>query len=762
MYKDIFQDKTGDNQNVAVIGLGRVGLPLAVFLAEKGYRVIGVDNDALRVEELQKGKVPFMEDGLEKLLKKNINQNFNVTGNLRLAAQYSQIFIITIGTPVDEFLNPVHSYVESLLNDLLPVLKYGDLIILRSTVAPGTTELIKNFIEKKSTLKVGEDIFLAFCPERIAEGKSIEELPEIPQIIGSIDQKSGKMAKDFFEKFSSKILSADSRSAELAKLYCNMYRYINFAIANEFMIVAEEQGCNIYDVLNLVNNGYKRGGLKQPGFTAGPCLYKDGFFLVNKYPFSELITISWRINEMLPCYLVDKIKKLKPVCNSKVVILGLAFKKNNDDPRNSLSYKFKKLFTSEGAEVFLHDPYILPNDLDQSLKDADIVVIGTNHDIYENILPEKIKSLVKKDCIICDVWNLLKTGKIFLSPQEINGDTIKDLMPLVVKSNSSGKRILVTGGCGFIGTEVVKKLLSRGYYVRVADDLSKPESSIKDGYDFVKVDLTNKTETERIFQGMDICINLAAKIGGIGYFHKIPATILSENNKIYSSTFEAAVKNNIERMVYCSSSMVYESTDKFPSKESDIEKIPPPVTPYGFSKLTGEWYCKAFFSEFGLKYSIVRPFNAYGINEFPGNEIGYAHVIPDLIKKILSGQYPLEILGDGSQTRCFTHVSDLAEGILTVMESEKGINEDFNLANPQELKIIDLAKILWDLCGRKEDFKVNTMESFKYDIRRRVPDVTKAKELLGWESKIRIDQGLREVVFWLKNKIESENTNFKP
>lgn len=316
------------------------------------------------------------------------------------------------------------------------------------------------------------------------------------------------------------------------------------------------------------------------------------------------------------------------------------------------------------------------------------------------------------------------------------------------------KKILVTGGCGFIGSEVVGQLIAKGYQVRVVDNLSKPESSVKKGYEFINVDLTDPFATNKVFRGVDVCINLAAKIGGIGYFHKYPATILSENNKIYSSTFEAAVKNKIKRMVYISSSMVFESTDRFPSKEEDVNKIPPPVSSYGFSKLIGEWYCKSFADQYGLKYSICRPFNAYGINEFPGEEIGYAHVIPDLVKKILNGQYPLELLGDGQQTRCFTHVSDIADGIITVMESDKAVSEDFNVASPHEIKIIDLAKLLWELCGKKKGFRAKFVRSFKYDIKRRVPDTSKMKTLLGWEAKIELEDGLKDVVLWLKGKIK--------
>lgn len=312
-------------------------------------------------------------------------------------------------------------------------------------------------------------------------------------------------------------------------------------------------------------------------------------------------------------------------------------------------------------------------------------------------------------------------------------------------------RVLVTGGAGFIGSEVVKQLLEKGYKVRVADDLSKLEANVPYGCEFLRVDLTNKSMAFKAMDGTDFCIHLAAKIGGIGYFHKYPATILSENNKIYSAVFEAALAKKIKRIVYLSSSMVFESTKSFPSKEEDLAKIPPPVSAYGFSKLVGEWYCKAFFDEFGLNYTIVRPFNAYGINESPGEEVGYAHVIPDLIKKILSGQYPLELLGDGSQTRCFTHVSDIARGIILAMESEKAINEDFNLGSEREIKMIDLARLLWKKCQMDKHFKAKFVSGFKYDIRRRVPSSKKAEKILGWKPKIKLEKELPIIIEWVKN-----------
>lgn len=312
------------------------------------------------------------------------------------------------------------------------------------------------------------------------------------------------------------------------------------------------------------------------------------------------------------------------------------------------------------------------------------------------------------------------------------------------------KKVLVTGGAGFIGSEVVGQLLKKGYQVRIADDLSKKEAKVPLGVEFIKTDLTKKTSAEKVMEDVDYCVHLAAKIGGIGYFHKYPATILSENNKLYSSVFEAAVENKIKRIIYISSSMVFESTTNFPSKEEDVRQIPPPVTSYGFSKLVGEQYCVAFKEEYGLDYTICRPFNAYGINEAPREEVGYAHVIPDLIKKCLQGQYPLELLGDGNQTRCFTHVSDIARGIIMAMESEKAVNEDFNLGSEKEVKMMDLAKEIFAYCVPGKEFKVKLVPGFKHDIRRRVPSNQKARRFLGWGEKVNLRDELPKIVKWIK------------
>ncbi len=311
-------------------------------------------------------------------------------------------------------------------------------------------------------------------------------------------------------------------------------------------------------------------------------------------------------------------------------------------------------------------------------------------------------------------------------------------------------RVVVTGGCGFIGSEVVRVLLKKGFTVRVVDNLSKRVRTPPTEAEFVQVDLTDSGATREAFDGFEYCVSLAAKVGGIGYFHKYPAAILSENNKMYSNTFENAVRCRFRQMVYVSSSMVFEATQRFPSSEDDLAVIPPPMSSYGFSKLVGEWYCKSFWEEFRLPYTILRPFNAFGINEAPEAEPGMAHVIPDLVKKMLDGQNPLEILGDGNQTRCFTHVRDIAEAIPLVLTNERALNEDFNLGSDREISIKELAFMLHRMIRPDLSFEFRTVPSHTFDVSRRVPNVTKAKKILGWTATISLEEGLPEVLEWLR------------
>jgi len=400
---------------ISVVGTGRVGLPLAIFLADLGHEVWGFDTDQNKVNIVSKGQMPFMEEGAPDLLKKYINKSLFVTTDFQNIKK-SNVIILTLGTPVDENMNPSLVQIDRAMESIKPNLRKGQLLILRSTVSPGTTEYVKSLL-KEAGFRVGVNFYLAFCPERIAEGKSLTELATLPQIVGGVEKNSTQKAADFFKTLGIQVNSADSISAELAKLFTNMYRYINFAIANEFMILAGNYHRDVYKVVDLVNKNYKRGGLALPGLTGGPCLFKDGFFLISDVPFADLIATSWKINESIPLFLIKKVRERTKLEGKKAVILGLSFKAEIDDTRESLSFKVKKALERERAKVFLHDPYVpgYQNDLDQTLKGADLIFLATNHKYYNSLDINKIKKLVSKNCIICDVWNVFKTNRIIFT-----------------------------------------------------------------------------------------------------------------------------------------------------------------------------------------------------------------------------------------------------------------------------------------------------------------------------------------------------------
>ncbi len=317
-----------------------------------------------------------------------------------------------------------------------------------------------------------------------------------------------------------------------------------------------------------------------------------------------------------------------------------------------------------------------------------------------------------------------------------------------------GKNVLVTGGAGFIGSRVVNKLVNSGANVRVVDNLSKGEASnlsdIVNEIEFLKLDLLKQENAEKSLKNIDVCFHFAAVIGGIGYFHKYPATSVRNNSILNLNLWDAAKKSK-PKMICLSSSMVFERTEIFPTPEKAVEISPPPLTGYGFSKLAAEYIAKTYFDEFKVPYVIARPFNAYGPGETPGDYVGYSHIIPDLVKKILSGQYPLEILGDGSQTRSYTYVDDLADAIIFV--AEKSENDDFNIGTGVETSVKELAEIIWKLVGIKKDIKFRNVPSFEYDVKKRVPEVKKIKSL-GWKPKTSLDEGLKITIDWLQKNLK--------
>src|ERR687885_2576070 len=314
-------------------------------------------------------------------------------------------------------------------------------------------------------------------------------------------------------------------------------------------------------------------------------------------------------------------------------------------------------------------------------------------------------------------------------------------------------RVLVTGAAGTIGAAVVRRLLGDpDFEVRVSDQRDAP-GWMREGCEVHRGDLRVLAEARKAMSGCTHVIHLAAIVGGIANFHKLPHTLTEVNNALYNAVVRAALDEDVDRFTYVSSSMVFEQAQEFPTTEDYLPRCPTPVSAYGFSKLTGEVYCRAAHAEHGLRYTICRPFNAYGPGEVPDNEPGIAHAVPDLIRKTLLGQRPLQIFGSGDQTRTLTHVDDIAEGIVAAMSHPAGENEDFNISAREELTVEQIARAVWEACGEPPDSLVlERMPSFEVDVQRRYPSVEKARELLGFEARIGVREGVAETVAWLREQ----------
>ena len=314
-------------------------------------------------------------------------------------------------------------------------------------------------------------------------------------------------------------------------------------------------------------------------------------------------------------------------------------------------------------------------------------------------------------------------------------------------------RVLVTGGAGTIGAAVVRRLTGDpDWEVRVSDQREAPAWMVET----CEVHTGNLLEPDEARVAMSGCthvIHLAAIVGGIANFHRLPHTLLEVNNGLYNAVFRAALDEDVERFTYVSSSMVFERATEFPTTEEHLLDCPAPRSAYGFSKLAGEVYCRALHDEHGLPFTICRPFNAYGPGELPDDEPGIAHMVPDLIQKVLAGQRPLQIFGSGEQTRTLTHVDDIAEGIVAAMASPAGETEDLNISASEERTVAELARVIWEACGEDPaGFELEYLPSFEVDVQRRWPSVEKARRLLGWQARVDLRGGIASTADWLRER----------
>jgi len=395
---------------VSVIGgAGHVGLPLCLVLANCNYRIYGIDSDDVKNKVIMKGKLPFIEEQGEEYLRQALKSNNLVMTSDASRIKESDIVIIVLGTPTDENLNPLISPLTQMIKSNKKNLRKGQLIILRSTVTPGTTEIIKNLLETDTKFKIGKDIFLVYAPERVFQGKAIIELQSLPQLVGAFDEKSYELAERFFSTFlQDRCFRMTPTEAEIGKLITNMARYVEFALTNEFYLIADQFGVNINKIIDACNYHYPRLNIPRPGpNVGGPCLYKDGWFLLERFPFHGIISTAFRVNEGMTMQIALKLRQVPHI--KKVAILGLTYKAGSDDVRNSLSFKLKKQL-EHIYDLVLVDPHLKDYEDIKRIKGSDAVVLMTPHEEFSDL--KKLMSLVANDeCLYVDIWGFWEVMK---------------------------------------------------------------------------------------------------------------------------------------------------------------------------------------------------------------------------------------------------------------------------------------------------------------------------------------------------------------
>jgi UDP-N-acetyl-D-mannosaminuronic acid dehydrogenase len=405
-------------KSVAVIGLGRVGLPLALSFSDHGFRVIGVEKEQSVIEATRSGTMPFHETGTQELLDRVLpTGRLECTTRVADAASADHI-VLTLGTPALAHIEIDISDVRRVVDELMPLLHEGQTLILRSTVAPGTTEWLAGYLEQRRGFAVGEDIFVAHVPERIAENHFLEEIATLPCIVGGVGEGSAARAAELFECFDTEIVHTTPVQAELAKIWTNILRYTHFALPNLLMMNCEQYGANVFEVIDLINHDYPRGGMARPGLTAGTCLRKDFAFSEERSNAPGMLLAVSRVHESLPLFLVEGLKRRTggTLRGRKVAVLGLSFKRDSDDVRDSLSFKLIRLLDRELAHVARHDPHVPEQSepLETALSGADAVIVATNHSAFEGVLRQ-----VPPEALLVDPWNMTGSGQVFAYANEL-------------------------------------------------------------------------------------------------------------------------------------------------------------------------------------------------------------------------------------------------------------------------------------------------------------------------------------------------------
>lgn len=763
-----------NDRHVCVVGLGYVGLTLAVAMADSGFLVEGVE---IRPDVLAKLKEmephfsePRLKDKLARAMKK---------GALKVSAEMtaggkSTVFIITVGTPLAGDGKVQLGFIERAAQQVASVLKDGDLVILRSTVKVGTARKIVTPI----LAATGKTFEIAVCPERTLEGQALLELHTLPQIIGADDAETALRCAQLFGIMTPTTVNVASlEAAEIVKLVDNTYRDVTFAFANEVAGLCSQVGVSAAEIIGAGKLGYPRTNVALPGPVGGPCLEKDPHILAQsaaEFGVNMQITKAARaVNEGQPALsvqcILSRVNEMKTFSSRpRIALLGLAFKgvPATDDLRGTMALPILKALQQRfpNGRVVGYDPVACPVDaarffgipivtsLDEAITQADIVVIANNHPEFRNMDLAATAQLMRRPSVIYDFWNLF--------------DDVTETMPLGVTYLALGaealgrsrieasvekKTYLVTGGTGFIGSALVRRLVEAGHKVRVLDnDLRGHASRLQDiagKFELVTADVRDPEAVTKAAKGCNSILHLAA-LNGTENFYTRPGLVLEVGIKGMFSVLEAAKANKIPELVLVSSSEAYQTPPTVPTAEDVPLMIPDPWNPrysYGGSKIISEIMLGSCDTSIIKRAMIIRPHNVYG------PDMGFEHVLPQFVMRAAEciaaepeGRVKFKIQGDGTQTRAFIHIDDFIDGFMITLD--KGENRQaYHIGTESEVSIAELAREVFAYFGRECEIVSDELPAG--GTARRCPSIGKLSSL-GFRPRIDLEAGIADLAQW--------------
>jgi UDP-N-acetyl-D-mannosaminuronic acid dehydrogenase len=415
------------NFNLCIVGMGRIGLPLAVSFAVNGVKVFGVEKRDETLQILKNSKTPFYETGMQEALDKSLESgNLSFVSDNEFGFENCHIIIIAVGTPLKENLLPDMSLIVDVISKISKHAADDSIVILRSTLVPGTTE---NQITP-CIKRMNSSLHVVVCPERIVEGNALKEIAELPEIIGTEHGTVGMVVRELFLLLGpKKIAITNTKTAEAAKIFTNVYRYVTFALANEFALISENLNIDAIEAIRLANNGYLRSKIPVPGPSAGPCLRKDALFLSSSNSVINLTKVAWLLNESIPSHIIETIQReYGNIIGKKIGVLGKTYKANVDDVRDSPAIRLIQELEAKGAKVLSYDPYTLNSDALEEVLDTEIVILAVNHSFFDKITAE----MLNKSRLVYDTWGqfselhleshgimYISLGKGVWNPQEL-------------------------------------------------------------------------------------------------------------------------------------------------------------------------------------------------------------------------------------------------------------------------------------------------------------------------------------------------------